>query len=84
VKVKPGNQVAELWSVTNGPEGQYNIVDVVPGQKGYTPLWDINLVTWKKGVTPRKLTSAAAVRSASKAGEVTVKSAGMVVNCPVI
>jgi hypothetical protein len=84
VKLKPGNKVAPLWSVTNGVEDQYNIVDVVPGQTGYTPLWGINLVTWKSGVTPRKLTSAAAVRKARSAGEVTVKAAGLVVNCPVI
>jgi hypothetical protein len=84
VKLKPGNKVADIWSVTNGLEGQYNIVDVVPGQKGYTPLWDVNLVTWKDGATKRKLTSAAAVRKALSAGEVTIKEAGIVVNCPVI
>ncbi len=84
VKLKPGNKLADLWSVTNGVDGQYNIIDVVPGQKGYSPLWDINLVTWKSGVTPRKLTSAAAVRKALAAGQVTMKAAGLVVNCPVI
>jgi hypothetical protein len=84
VKLKPGNKVAPLWSVTNGVEDQYNIIDVVPGETGYTPLWGINLVTWKSGVTPRKLTSAAAVRKARSAGEVTVKAAALVVNCPVI
>jgi hypothetical protein len=84
IKVKPGNKTADLWSVTNGVKGQYNIVDVVPGQAGYTPLWDINLVTWKPGVTPRLLTSAAAARKALSAGQVTMKEAGVVVNCPVI
>jgi hypothetical protein len=84
VKLKPGNKLADLWSVTNGVEDQYNIIDVVPGMKGYTPLWNVNLVTWKSGVTPRKLTSAAAVRKALKAGEVTMKEPGIVVNCPVI
>ena len=84
VKLKPGNEVAPLWSVTNGAEDQYNIVDVVPGQKGYTPLWDVRLVTWKSGVTPRRLTSAAAVRKAVASGQVTLKDAGLVVNCPVI
>jgi hypothetical protein len=84
IKLKPGNKVAPLWSVTNGVEDQYNIVDVVPGQTGYTPLWGINLVTWKSDVTPRKLTSAAAVQKARSAGEVTVRAAGLVVNCPVI
>jgi hypothetical protein len=84
IKLKPGNKTADLWSVKNGVDDQYNIVDVVPGAPGYTPLWDINLVTWKSGVTPRLLTSAAAVRKALSAGEVTVKEAGFVVNCPVI
>jgi hypothetical protein len=84
VKVKPGNKTADLWSVTNGVKGQYNIVDVVPGKAGYTPLWDVNLVTWKAGVSPRLLTSAAAVRKALSAGEVTMKKPGVVVNCPVI
>jgi hypothetical protein len=84
VKLKAGNKVAPLWSVTNGVEDQYNIIDVVPGQAGYTPLWGVKLVTWKDGVTPRKLTSAAAVRKALAAGQVTVKVGGVVVNCPVI
>jgi hypothetical protein len=84
VKLKPGNKLAPLWSVTNGVKGQYNIVDVVPGQAGYTPLWEVNLLTWKSGVTPRLLTSAAAARKALSAGEVTIKKPGVVVNCPVI
>jgi hypothetical protein len=84
IKVKPGNRTADLWSVTNGVKGQYNIIDTVPGQAGYTPLWDVNLVTWKAGVTPRLLTSAAAARKALSAGEVTMKEAGVVVNGPVL
>jgi hypothetical protein len=84
VKLKPGNKLAPIWSVTNGVEDQYNIVDVAPGQTGYTPLWEVTLVTWKSSATPRKLTSAAAVRKALAAGEVTTKKPGIVVNCPVI
>ena len=84
IKLKAGNKVADLWSVTNGVEDQYNIIDVVPGQKGYTPLWDVNLVAWKDSAAKRKLTSAAAVRKALSAGEVTMKKAGIVVNCPVL
>ncbi len=84
VKLEPGNKVAPLWSVTNGVQGQYNIVDVVPGQSGYSPLWSVTLLTWKSGATPRLLTSAAAARKALAAGEVTGKKPGIVVNCPVI
>lgn len=84
IKLKAGNKVAPIWAVTNGVEGQYNIVDVVPGQKAYTPLWGVQLVTWKSSATPRLLTSAAAVRKAVAAGEATLKKPGIVVNCPVI
>jgi hypothetical protein len=84
VKLKPGNKVAPLWSITNGVEDQYNIIDAVPGQTGYSPLWHVTLVTWKSGVTPRKLTSAAGVRKALAAGQVSTKDARLVVNCPVI
>ncbi len=84
VKLKPGNKVAPIWAVTNGVDGQYNIIDVVPGQKGYTPLWDVMLVTWKDGATKRMLTSASAVRKALAAGDVTMKRPGIVVNCPLI
>jgi hypothetical protein len=84
VKLKPGNKVAPIWAFTNGDEGQRNIIDTVPGQKGYTPLWAVRMVTWKAGTNARVLRSAAAVRTAQKAGDVTVRAMPIVVNCPVL
>ncbi len=84
IKLRPGNKVADIWGVTNGANGQHNVIDTVPGKKGYSPLWDVNLVTWKAGVEPRLLRSAAAIRAAVRAGDATVKKAGVVVNCPLI
>lgn len=84
VKVKPGNKTAPIWAFTNGSEGQRNIIDTVPGRKDYTPLWAVRLVTWKDGVSARVLRSAAAVRAAQKAGEVSVRAMPIVVNCPVL
>ncbi len=84
VKLAAGNKVAPIWAVTNGADGQVNIIDTVPGRKDYTPLWSVRLVTWKDGVTPRVLKSAAAVKKARAAGEVTLESPGIVVNCPVL
>ena len=49
-----------------------------------SPLWEVNLVSWKDGATPRVLRSAADVKKALAAGEATVKKPGIVVNCPVI
>ena len=84
VKLKPGNKVAPIWAFTNGDEGQRNIIDTVPGRKDYTPLWAVRTVTWKDGVGVRVLRSASAVRAAAKAGQVTIASAPIVVNCPVL
>lgn len=84
VKLKAGNKVAPIWAFTNGHEGQRNIIDTVPGRRDYTPLWAVNMVTWKANETPRVLRSAAAVRAAQRAGEVTVRAMPIVVNCPVL
>ncbi len=84
VKLRPGNKLAPIWAVSNGADGQRNVIDTVPGRKDYSPLWEVNLVTWKDGATPRVLRSAAEVKKALAAGEATVKKPGIVVNCPVI
>ena len=84
IKLKAGNKLAPIWTVTNGVAAQRNIVDTVPGQADYSPLWQLNKVTFKKGMTPRLLTSAAKVRQAEAAGQVTIQQTGTVVNCPVL
>jgi hypothetical protein len=33
IKLKPGNKLAPLWSVTNGAAGQHNIVNTVPARR---------------------------------------------------
>jgi hypothetical protein len=84
VKLKPGNRVAPIWAVTNAAAGQHNIVNTVPGDRDYTPLWLVNMVTFKDGVTPYLLRSSAAVTKAAAKGDVTVKRTTIVVNCPVL
>ena len=84
VKVKPGNKTAPIWAFTNGDEGQRNIIDTVPGRRDYTPLWAVRLVSWKDGADARVLRSAASVRAAQKAGDLTVQAMPIVVNCPVL
>ena len=84
VKLRPGNKVAPIWAFANGDEGQRNIIDTVPGRKDYTPLWAVRLVTWRSGADVRVLRSAAAVRAAARAGDVTVRAMPIVVNCPVL
>lgn len=84
IKLQRGNEVAPIWTFTNGAAGQQAVIDTVPGQKTYTPLWTVRRVTWAPGSTRRKLTSAAAVRSAEQRGEVTVRATSTIVNGPVL
>ena len=84
IKLKPGNKLAPIWAVTNGAAGQHNIIDTVPGQADYSPLWRVSMVTFKDSTTPHLLKSKADVDAAVKAGEVTVTETNMVVNCPVL
>jgi hypothetical protein len=84
VKLKPGNRTAPIWVFTNGDEGQRNVIDTVPGRRDYTPLWAVRMVTWKDTADARVLRSAAAIRSAARAGKVTIATVPVVVNCPVL
>jgi hypothetical protein len=84
IKLKPGNKLAPIWAVTNGADGQHNIIDTVPGKADYSPLWQVNMVTFKDGAAPHLLKSKADVDAAVAAGEVTVTQTNMVVNCPVL
>ena len=84
LKLAPGNKLAPLWTFTNGAAGQVNIVDTVPGRPDYTPLWSVSAVTWKDESDARVLRSAAAVRRALAAGQVTIERTTTVVNCPVL
>jgi hypothetical protein len=84
IQLKPGNKLAPIWTFTNGAAGQHNIIDVIPGEQGYTPLWQVIKVTWAAGKTARVLTSADDVKKAQSDGEVTVATTSTVVNCPVL
>ncbi len=84
VKLAKGNNVAPIWVVTNGVDAQRNVIDTVPGRSDYTPLWAVRMVTWKSSATPRVLRSKQAVLAAVQAGQVTIKAAPVVVNCPVL
>jgi hypothetical protein len=84
VKLASGNRVAPIWAFSNGHEDQRNVIDTVPGRRDYTPLWAVRMVTWRSGMTPRVLRSAAAIRAAQRAGQVTIRNMPVVVNCPVL
>lgn len=87
----PSSSLSDVYVFTNGvkPEGargpmgfQPDVFDSAPGDDDYSPLRAVLLVTWKEGVDPRLLTSAAEVEEALARGDITVDEAGAVVNMP--
>lgn len=84
INLKPGNKIAPIWVFSNGASAQRNVIDTVPGRPGYSPLWQVNKVTWSRTATPRALKSAAEIKAAAAAGELTVVRTKTVVNCPVL
>jgi hypothetical protein len=84
IKLKAGNKLAPIWTVTNAAAGQHNIINTVPGQSDYTPLWQLRMVTFKTGVTSYLLKSKQDVDNAVSKGDVTVQQTKIVVNCPVL
>lgn len=86
-----GNTIATapIWAFITGldadgnpqfVEGQHNIVDVVPGDGGYSDLWEVMLVTVPEDYEPDSIRSAAEVQAAGY--EITAP--GMFVNCPIV
>jgi len=85
----PEGIVANVFVFTNGVkrgEGpfkfQADVFDRPPGTDGYSPLRALNLVSWKDERKSREMRSAAEVKAAEAAGEITITRPGVVVNIP--
>jgi cold shock CspA family protein len=61
-------------------EGQHNIVDVVPGDSGYSDLWQVMLVTVPDDYEPDSVTSKDEIDDAG----FDVTATSMFVNCPIV
>ena len=63
---------------------QLGIASALPGEKGYSPLYQLNFVKWNTNSTPRILKSVAEVMTAKKNGEVEISNTNIVINSPVV
>jgi hypothetical protein len=85
----PGSgAVDDIFVFTNFSQG--NVLASAPNPAGpgntdtdYTPLWQVNLVTWIKG-RPTALTSQADITTAAQNGFVSVQKTPIIVECSVI
>jgi hypothetical protein len=84
--------LGNLWIFKNGVKGtgfmgfQASVVDSIPGDPGYTPLWKVSIVEWKtgKGITPTVLGSDDAIAQAASKNQITITPTKAVVNCPIL
>jgi hypothetical protein len=87
----PESLVANVYVFTNGVRKgrgpfkfQADVFDQPPGMDGYRPLRAVHLVSWKDEKSARELRSAAEVKAAEAAGEITITRPGVVVNMPLL
>ncbi len=60
--------------------GQHNVIDVVPGDPGYSDLWQVNLVIVPADYVANTIKSVADIQKSGYK----VESTNMLVNCPVV
>jgi hypothetical protein len=86
----PDSTRAQAYAFTNGvasdgPFGfQIPVVNAKPGDEGYSPLWQVNEVTWNDNATARELKSVQEITTAEQNGELSINDTDIVVNHPAI
>ena len=81
--------IGNIWIFKNGVKGpgflgyQASVVDSIPGDPGYTPLWKVSIVEWKTS-TPTVLGSDDAIAAAASKNQITITPTKAVVNCPIL
>ncbi|MGH9988646.1 MAG: DUF7482 domain-containing protein, partial [Nitrososphaeraceae archaeon] len=86
----PETARAQAYAFTNGIAGdgpfgfQVPVVNGKPGDEGYSPLWQINLVAWNDNATPRELTSVQEITAAEQSGELSINQTDIIANHPAI
>ena len=86
----PESALSQVYAFTNGLPGkgpfgfQLPVLNAKPGDSGYSPLLQVNTVTWKDNSTPKELKSVQEIMTAEKNGSLTLNKTGIVVNHPAI
>jgi hypothetical protein len=84
----PRELTAPVYVFKNGVQGegpfkfQPDVFDNPPGAKGYTPLRELHLVTWKDERNARELKRAEDIRLAVERNEIAIERPGVVINMP--
>jgi len=90
LKEIPDRLLATVFIFRNGVKGegpmgfQPDVFDAVPGDRAYTPLRRIVLVSWRDQRQARTLLSAEEIRLAVQQGTLGLSTPGIVVNMPML
>jgi len=86
----PEEARGQAYVFENGIEGegplglQLPIINARPGQEGYSPLLQINVVRWNEAAQPTELRSEEEAIAASNAGQLTINKTDVIVNHPAV
>lgn len=86
----PPTASANIYLFKNGVKDigimgfQPQVVDSIPGEGKYSPLWRVNIVEWKDPSVATILGSDNDILSAEAEGKLTVTPTNIVVNCPIV
>ena len=86
----PENATGKGYIFENGVEGegplgfQLPVINARPVQEGYSPLLQINRVTWNEGAQPTELRSEQDIIAASDAGQLSIEATDIIVNHPAV
>lgn len=86
----PESARSQAYAFTNGVKGkgpfgyQIPVLSAKPGDVGYSPLLQINTVTWKEGSSATELKSVQEIMAAQQNGSLTINETGIIVNHPAI
>jgi hypothetical protein len=75
---------AFFYSNGTSVPGQRNVVDVKPGDPGYSDLWHVTKVVVQDAYVVNSLRSASDIMTAATSNQVSLQPTNMFVNCPVV
>ena len=77
---------AEIYAYADLDEEQpfISIIDEIPGEKGFSPLWEQFLIVFNPGFAPHQFTSEEDVDAAVDSGEITLVETEEVYRCSVV
>jgi hypothetical protein len=86
----PETARGQAYVFTNGIPGQgpfgfqLPVVNAKPGDEGYSPLLQLNVVKWNQGITAKEIKSVQDIIAAQQNGSLTVTKTDTIVNHPAI